>query len=242
MSELKDKRVMVVGGSRGIGLGVALAARDAGAELIIASRNPEKVADQFPGADCVSVDANDEESIQGMFEQVGEIDHLVCTQHSTSSDILPMTMAPIRDIDLESSKRFMLSKYWSQFMVLKIGSAYVSKSGSITLTSGVAGRRFVDNHSVIGPNNCAIEGLALYGARELAPLRVNVVSPGLIETPIYDEIHAGLWGELDKKFSEVNPVGRVGSIDDSARAYIYAMTASYVTGSVLDIDGGFLVA
>ncbi len=242
MKSLENSRLLIVGGSRGIGLGVAMAALNEGMQVTVASRNPDRAADDLQGAKFIKVDANDENSIRNMFSQTGRIDHLVCTQHSASPDVLPAAMAPIHEINLEKAKVFMLSKYWSQFMTMQIGASSVKKDGSITLTSGVAARRFVDKHSVIGPNNCAIEGLAMYGARELAPTRVNVVSPGLVETPIYSDIEDGLWSHLNEKFSAINPVGKVATIEETAIAYIYSMQATYVTGTVLDIDGGFLVS
>ena len=238
---IQNKKVVVIGGSRGIGFGVAKAANELGAAVTIVSRNPQAAADQL-GVACVSTDANSESALRDTFAQLGEIDHLVCTQHNASSELLPFAMTSIDQLDLEKSKQFMLSKYWSQFMSLQIGAPNVREDGSITLTSGVAGTRFVANHSVIGPNNCAIEGLALYGARELAPKRVNVVSPGLVHTPLYDDIDSELWGHLSEEFEKLNPVGWVAESEDVASAYVFAMTARYLTGTVIPIDGGFLTS
>ena len=236
---LKGKAVAVIGGSRGIGLGVATAANELGADVTVISRNPQEAADQL-GVACLSTDATSEDVLRDTFAQLGEIDHLVCTQHNASPDLLPFAMTSLDKLDLEKSKQFMLSKYWSQFMSLQIGAPNVKKNGSITLTSGVAGSNYLDNHSVIGPNNCAINGLALYGARELAPKRVNVVSPGLVHTPLYEDIDPHLWEHLSEEFEKLNPVGWVAEPEDTATAYIFAMTARYLTGTVIPIDGGFL--
>ena len=239
--DLNGKKVAIVGGSRGIGLGVALAASKHGARVTIISRNPQQSAESH-GFEFLRTDANDEATLRKTFEELGQTDHLVCTQHNAGQDVLPFAMTSLDKLDLEKSKQFMLSKYWSQFMCMQIGAPNVAENGSITLTSGVAGRRYLDNHAVIGPNNCAIDGLALYGARELAPKRVNVVSPGLVRTPLYDEIAEGLWDHLSHEFEKLNPVGWVAEIEHTAAAYIYAMTADYLTGTVLPIDGGFLVS
>ncbi|MXW72778.1 MAG: SDR family oxidoreductase [Gammaproteobacteria bacterium] len=236
---LKNETVAIIGGSRGIGLGVAEAAKELGAAVTIISRNPQAAADKL-GVACLSTDARSENALRDTFAQLGEIDHLVCTQHNAQTDLLPFAMTSLDKLDLEKSKQFMLSKYWSQFMSLQIGAPNVKESGSITLTSGVAGSNYLDNHSVIGPNNCAINGLALYGARELAPKRVNVVSPGLVHTPLYDDIDPHLWEHLKADFEKLNPVGWVAEPEHIAAAYIFVLTSPYLTGTVIPIDGGFL--
>jgi NAD(P)-dependent dehydrogenase (short-subunit alcohol dehydrogenase family) len=140
----------------------------------------------------------------------------------------------------EGALAYLEGKFWAQYRFTQAALPLLSPAGSITFTSGVASRKGLPGHTVIAATNGAIEAMARQLAREIAPRRVNVVAPGLTETGAYDHLSPQERQAFFDHVSRQLPLARVAQPCEIARAYLFAMTATYLTGSVIDIDGGLL--
>jgi NAD(P)-dependent dehydrogenase (short-subunit alcohol dehydrogenase family) len=235
---LIDQRIIVIGGSSGIGLAVAKAAEDAGADVLIASSSETKLdhaLKQLSGkVKGVIVNVANEESVQSLFHDIDEIDHIAVTVGTTYKP------AQVAESELSESHKPFLVKYWGQFLVAKYGGPRLSKHGTLTLTSGVWSQRPAKTMAAQASVNAAIEALGRTLALELAPRRVNVVSPGFIDTgKLLAHLPAD---ERAAKLQETKAAGlpsqRAGQAEDVASAFLFAMQNPYLTGQVLFLDGG----
>lgn len=242
MSRLEDQHVVVVGGASGIGLAVARKCAAEGARLTLIGRTESRLreaAGSIPGAGFQLADATCDGALDAAYSAAGSFDHLVTTV-SASSTRLGVTVG-IADMRLEAAREFFEGKFWGQYRSAREALRHIRSTGSITFTSGVAVRRSLPGHTIVAANNAAIEASARQLAKELAPLRVNTISPGLTSTRTYDHYSQA---ERDAFFRRVTgnmPLGRAADASEIAEAYLFAITADYLTGAVIDIDGGFLV-
>jgi NAD(P)-dependent dehydrogenase (short-subunit alcohol dehydrogenase family) len=225
---IEKQRVVVLGGSSGIGYATAQAAARAGAEVVIASRSPERAAAGL-GVRGFAVDLNG--SAEGLFAELGEFDHLVYTAGE------PLTLMPIADLDVDRARDFFGLRYFGALDAVRAAVPHLRPGGSITLTTGTASQRSSAGWAV-GASICgAIEGLTRALAVELAPIRVNAVRPGVTRSP--------LWGEgADQLYADVAaglPLRRIGEVADAADAYLYLIGQPFTTGTVVTVDGGALV-
>jgi len=239
MGSLSGQRVVVVGGSSGMGLGCVEAAAAQGAEVIMVSRNQEKLDAAVAGVSgnvaSVAVNIKDEEQVEQFFSNLGSVDHLVITASSTA-------MAPFVKMESGVAKNFFDTKFWGAFYCAKYAAPLLAKTGSITFVSGVASRRPMKGLSVAGACNGALESLAKSLALELAPIRVNTVSPGLVDTPLYAKMPEEQRKGMYEATAKMLPAGRVGTSSDIGEFILSVMTNAYITGTTLDIDGGNMVA
>jgi NAD(P)-dependent dehydrogenase (short-subunit alcohol dehydrogenase family) len=181
--ELQNKRVIILGGSSGIGLAVAEQASSQGANVVIVSSNPERIqkAMQSIGGDVdgQAVDLSDERAVAALFTKLGPFDHLIFTAGDN------LQLHPLADTDLKQARSAFELRYWSALAAVKYASPLIRKGGSIVLTTGVAGRR-PHKGWVIAASVCGtIEALTRALAIELAPIRVNAVSPGVVRTDLW---------------------------------------------------------
>lgn len=237
--KLHDKRIVVLGGTSGIGLAVALQALDKGASVLVASKRQEAVesaqvqfASRAPSqATADVVDVSSEDAIKEFFAGVGPIDHLVYT----AGEDLPL--GPLRSTDLGRARERFEIRYWGAYAAVKYGAGLIRKDGSIVLTSGFSATRPRPGWTSQASIQAAVEGLTRALALELAPIRVNAVSPGVAQTPRWNAM-AAIDREALYKSAERQPVSRAGTADDIAAAYIYLMENTYATGNILKVDGG----
>jgi len=232
---LKDKRVIIIGGSAGIGLAVAIAAADSGAEVVIASRSAGNLAAaqaRLPGARTVAVDVTDENSVHALFETVGAMDHLVTTA-------AVVNRKPFFDVTAAEAHAAFESKFWGQFYAARCAAKRIRGNGSITLFSGISSRRGTPGLVMTGAINAAIESLSRSLALTLAPIRVNAVSPGYVDTPGHDDA-AGKRRAVLEQVARSIPARRVGRPEEIAQTVLYLMQSEFTTGTVVDIDGGHL--
>jgi NAD(P)-dependent dehydrogenase (short-subunit alcohol dehydrogenase family) len=233
---LKGKRVVVLGGSSGIGLATAQAAAGDGAHVVIASSRKARIDEALAilpaGSEGHALDLADGHATQALFARLGAFDHLVFTAGET------LKLGNLESTDVEAARRFFAVRYWGAYLAAKYGSGSIREGGSIVFTSGIAGKRPRPGWA-LGASICAaMEGLTRALAVELAPIRVNIVSPGVVKTSLWANMSEADRGRLYRQTAEQLPVGHVGDATEIAEAYLYLMRQSYSTGQVLIVDGG----
>jgi NAD(P)-dependent dehydrogenase (short-subunit alcohol dehydrogenase family) len=233
---LDGKRIVVLGGSSGIGLATAQAAAREGASVVIASsrrgRVDEALATLPADAEGHVLNLADDIAVQALFAQLGSLDHLVFTAGET------LRLSSLESTDVEVARRFFGLRYWGAYLAAKYSSGSIRAGGSIVFTSGIAGQRPRSGWA-LGASICAaMEGLTRALAVELAPIRVNIVSPGTVKTPLWAEMAEADREALYRQAAEKLPVRHVGEAAEIAEAYLYLMRQSYCTGQVLVVDGG----
>lgn len=238
--ELKNKTVLVVGGSAGIGLEVAKIAVELGANVHVASRGKTKVNKPLSQATYHECDAKSEASLSTLFSKLNRVDHVAMTVHESAARLGIDTTAD--QMNLSAAMEYADGKFWSQYRVVKAALPYLAPDGSITLSSGVASRGTMANHSAISAVNASIEACARQLAKELAPRRMNVVAPGVTATTTYDAMAAEAREQFVQRIAAMVPLKRIARAEEIALAYIFAMQCGYLTGTVLDPSGGQLVA
>ncbi len=224
---LQNKRILIVGGSSGIGLAVGKLACKAGARLIIASRNAAEKHNDLAttighNIETCSLDVASENETEAVLKKVRSIDHLVITTRPG------ITSAPFAETDFKQAKEAFETKFWGQYQLIQKAQRHISQNGSIVMTSGIAGEKIFKNSSTMSIINSATETFCRSLAVELAPIRVNVVSPGFVAPKSPDV----------EKYARQFPSGKIASPEEVADAYIYLMESSYTTGLSVVIDGG----
>jgi NAD(P)-dependent dehydrogenase (short-subunit alcohol dehydrogenase family) len=232
---LAGSHVVVVGGSSGIGLAVARAAAEAGARVTVASRRPDRAADELPGATILAVDVRDDASVEAAFGQIGALDHLVCT--AAGGFPAGLFRAPAEDV-----RALMESKFWGQYRCARAAAPLLPPEGSITFTSGIRSRRPLAGLGAFTVVNTAVEGLGRALALELAPVRVNVIAPGTIDTPVFDGLSPDARAQAMERAARYTTAGRIGLPHEVADVFLLSLTNRFLTGAVIDIDGGGLLA
>ncbi|OLZ66405.1 short-chain dehydrogenase [Streptomyces sp. IMTB 2501] len=233
---LQGQRIVVIGGTSGIGLAVAEGAAREGAGVVVASRRQESVDAALKllgdGAEGQLLDATDEDAVRGFFTGAGAFDHLVYTAGES------LLLEPLARADVVRARQFMDTRLWGAYTAVKYGAGSIRPGGSVVLTTGTAGRRPMPGSSAASALCGAMESLARALAVELAPVRVNAVSPGVVRTELWRELPEADRECLFRSSAESLPVGRVGEPADVAEAYLYLMRGGYSTGSVVVVDGG----
>jgi NAD(P)-dependent dehydrogenase (short-subunit alcohol dehydrogenase family) len=232
--QLAGKKVVVVGGSSGIGLSTAELAKREGADVIIASRNAEKldaIAEKL-NVIAIPTDVTDDKSVANLFKSAGPVDHVVVTAAQ-------LRTGPFKSVAMEDVRSTMESKFWGAWRVAR--AVEVRQGGSITLVSGFLSVRPRPNAAITSAANAALESLSRALALELAPVRVNCISPGIIDTPIRAAMPEEARKDMLAKAAASLPVGRVGLGEDVAQMILAVMTNGFATGSTVYLDGGALV-
>ncbi|MGF1472828.1 MAG: SDR family oxidoreductase [Rubrobacteraceae bacterium] len=232
---LEDKRIVVIGGGSGMGLAVAHAAAAQDAEVIISGRNVQKLEEAASGisgrVQVAQLDLTDEDSVAQMFERVDTLDHLVVTGASGSPG--EFLSQPVTE-----AQYFMDSKFWGAFRAARYAAPRLREKGSITFNSGGFAVTPTAGAALVTASLAALEMLGKSLALELAPIRVNSVRPGTIETPLWNEMPESDRRKLFEEAANRAPVGRVGQPEDVALAVLFLINHEYITGTVLDVNGG----
>ena len=234
---LAGKRVVVVGGGSGIGFAVAELAREAGAEVVVASSRAATVdaaVERLPGATGRVVNLRDEAGVAEFFRELGAFDHLALT----AGDWGGAMFAPTTDIDFAQARDGFAVRFWGALAAAKHGCRTIARDGSITLTSGMLSHRPVKGAPIATAVGGAVEFLARGLAVDLAPVRVNAVCPGLILT---EQVTKTMPEARIHAFVDPLPIPRAASPAECAKAYVYLMLNGYATGQILPVDGGGLL-
>jgi NAD(P)-dependent dehydrogenase (short-subunit alcohol dehydrogenase family) len=229
---LSGKRVLVLGASVGIGLAVAAAARQQGADILIVSSRKERLDRALKSLPSTGVAGQVVDLSDALFERASAFDHLVFTAGEK------LHLEPVTNIQLDAARGFFKLRFWGAFMAAKYGSPHIRPGGSITLTNGIAGLRPRKGWTVAASICGATEALTRALAVELAPIRVNAVCPGPVKTELWSEMPEAEREAMYRETAHRLPVGRVGEAQDLAQTYLYLMQEPYSTGQVIVVDGG----
>ena len=237
---LADQHVVVIGGSSGMGLATAHAASREGAAVTVVSSTRERVdaalAELPRPCRGVVLDVRDTDAVTGFFEQAGELDHLVFTAGDAFS---PRRLA---ELSVTEARALFEVRFWGAVAVVASAVPHLSKSGSIALTTGTVGQRPVPGAALAAAGAGATEGLVRGLAAELSPVRVNAVRAGAVRTPLWDRAPQAQREAAFASLASRTLMGTMGEPEDIALAHLYLMENRYVTGTVLTVDGGLLLA
>jgi NAD(P)-dependent dehydrogenase (short-subunit alcohol dehydrogenase family) len=238
VASLAGKHVVVLGGTSGFGFGVARAALDEGARVTIGSRSEERVREACRRLGNAvrgeAVDITDRPGLDKFFARLGGFDHLAVT----AGDAL--LSKKLLEMSEEEARGAFEVRFWGQFHAVRAAYPQISRSGSITLVSGGLSRRPGPGRAIYTAALAGLEGLVKGFAAELAPVRVNAVTAGTVDTELWHRMpEAERLAHFERAAARL-PVGRVGRPEDIAEAYLYLMKNGFSTGQSIVVDGGAL--
>jgi NAD(P)-dependent dehydrogenase (short-subunit alcohol dehydrogenase family) len=231
-----NQRVVIIGGSSGIGLATARILAEAGANVVIAGRQREKVDQALATLEgSVTgevVDATSREEIQNFFRHIGPFDHLVLTLASNFG------AGEFRTLDFDQLRRAFETKFWPQLIAAQTSLDFLRKDGSLTIVSAITAHTAFAGASGFAAVNGALEAMVPTLALELQPLRVNAVSPGGIATPFWDELPSEAREAFFAQSAAITPVKRFGRPENVAQVIAMLIDNSFITSTIIDCDGG----
>jgi NAD(P)-dependent dehydrogenase (short-subunit alcohol dehydrogenase family) len=233
---LEEQRAVVIGGTSGIGLAAARQLCRAGAQVWVTGRSADKAkaaaAEIGDRARTEAVNARDASELRAFFARVGEFDHLIVALGGGSA------IGAFKDLDEARMRAGFDNKFWPYLNAVRNGVGHIRGSGSITLITGAAGRRAIKGTSGLAAVNGALHAMIGPLALEFAPIRVNAISPGLIDTPYWDRMSDNARRAMYERSAASVPVGRVGAPSDVGHAVLFLVSNQFTTGAILDCDGG----
>lgn len=232
---INNKHVVIAGGNSGIGFAVAQQAVSQGAKVTLIGRSEEKLTNAVKRLDgqasLVVMDLGDEQAAKTGFEKIGSYDYFVLS----AADL---TYSPLADMEREAIERMLATKFWGPVHLAKYGLKNLASDGAIVLFSGLAADRPAVGTSMVSALNAGVEGLTRALAIELAPVRVNAISPGVVRTEgwhfMSEADREGFFASLDTSL----PVRHTGKPEELAHAVLFALTNTYMTGEVIHVNGG----
>jgi NAD(P)-dependent dehydrogenase (short-subunit alcohol dehydrogenase family) len=230
---LQGKTVVVVGQGGGIARAVTILARSEGARVVVAGRDKARLAAAYgdTGIDVEFVDVTDDSSIAALAERLGTVDHVV-------SAVSARARGRLDQLERASLLKSFDTKVIGPLMLTKYFAAQINRGGSFVLFSGFPAFKINVGFLGVAITDGAVDFLTRSLAVELAPIRVNAISPGVIDSGAWDSL--GEQGKRDhfENVSHTNLAQRMGTAEDVADAALFAMTNTFVTGVTLKVDGG----
>ena len=234
MAKLAGQKALVFGGTSGIGLATALKLRDLGAEVVAISRQPDK-AGTLDGITLAACDVRDRNAVDALLQQHAPIDILISA--ATGGE---RASGPFVAMDMDAYQGS-FDKLWGYANIVRYGVPQLSDTGSITLVSGSPARKAKAGQSALASVGGAVEQFVRAVASEIAPKRLNVVSPGLIDTPMFGEDAEGRRPFLEQA-TATNLIPRPGTPEEVADGILFVVTNPFTTGTTVDVDGGWLLS
>jgi NAD(P)-dependent dehydrogenase (short-subunit alcohol dehydrogenase family) len=235
MSALAGQTVVVLGGSAGIGLETARAARAEGAEVILAARNADRLrgaAQEVGARSSAAFDAADPEALERFFADLPTpVDHVMVTAGRPY-------YGPIADMDFAAARRSLDDHFWVAIHLARLATSAVRPAGTLVFMGGTGGRHTDIGLSVISAMTAAMPALVANLALEIAPVRVNLIAAGFVDTPLSAQLLADGLDERREQLRAGLPIGRVVQPQDVAALALHLMTNDALTGATYDIDGG----
>jgi len=236
---LDNQTAVVFGGTSGIGFAIARRLSGAGARVVVTGRDRDKLQRtlaELGGANervrGELFDARDRQALDAFFARTGPIDHLVLSLGGGEG------AGEFLQLDLQVLRRGFEDKFWPQVEAAQASLATLRPGGTVTFITGMAARLSSPGIAGLAAINGALEAMIENLARELGPVRVNAVSPGVIDTPWWDRFPAEIRDGIFRQQAETLPVGRMGRADDVAQAAQFLIESRYMTGTVIECDGG----
>jgi NAD(P)-dependent dehydrogenase (short-subunit alcohol dehydrogenase family) len=237
--EIRGRKAIVLGGTSGIGLEAARQLVEGGAQVVAASRSDanRETATRVLGPKAVvrEVDVLDRDGLAALFREQAPFDILVCA--ATGG---PRALGPFLEMDLDGFQGS-FAKLWGYTNAVRLGTSSMSDDGTIVLVSGYPARRPSPGASAISTVGNAVEGFARAIASEIVPRRINVVSPGVISTPMFN-LDAELRDTFLASATESFAIPRAGESAEVASAIMFLIENEFVTGTTVDVDGGALLS
>ena len=232
--DVEGKKALVFGGTSGIGLATVMQLQAAGANVVAISRDPSKAGD-IPGVTLRGCDVRDADALTALFQGEGPFDILISAATGGSR-----AAGPFLKMDMAGFQGS-FDKLWGYTNVVRFGAEHLSEYGSIVLVSGAPARRAKPGQSAIAAVGGAVEQFSRAIAAELAPRRINVVSPGVIDTPMFGD-DAEARGKMLVGATGKNLIPRAGTPDEVAKAIVFAVENDFVTGTTIEVDGGWILS
>jgi NAD(P)-dependent dehydrogenase (short-subunit alcohol dehydrogenase family) len=233
--ELAGQIVVVIGGSAGIGLETARRARAEGAEVILAGRNPERLqaaATELRATATATFDANDSAALQAFFERLeGRVDHVMVTAGAPY-------YAPLAEMDFDEARRALQEHPMLMAGVARYGAGKVRPGGTLLFMGGTGGRHPSSGVGLVSAMTAALPALTASLALEIAPVRINLIAAGFVDTPLSASILGDALQRRREELRDTLPIGRVVQPADVAALAVHIMTNTALTGATYDIDGG----
>ena len=233
--DINGKKAIVFGGTSGIGLSATQMLSDKGAHVIALSRNPDKLKTVPKNVTTKKMNVLDRDALEKFFQEVGEYDILVKSATGGARAV-----GPFLSMDLDGYKAS-FDKLWGYTNVVRFGTKFLKDSGNIVLVSGSPARKCRPGQIAISSVGGAVEAFARGRAPEIAPKRINIVSPGIIDTPM-SPLQGKEREDYYKNTTNNNLIPRAGTPDEVAAGIIFAIENEFITGTTIDIDGGWLIS
>ncbi len=233
--DVAGKKAIVFGGTSGIGLATAMQLAELGANVISVSRNPDKAVNINKNISLESCDVRDPEALARLFKKHAPFDILISAATGGTR-----AFGPFLEMDMDGYKAS-FDKLWGYANVVRYGAEHLSETGSIVLVSGSPARKTKPGQVALSSVGGAVEALVRAIAPEIAPRRINVVSPGVIDTPMV-EIEGAEREALFKEMTKGNLIPRAGTADEVAQGIVFMIQNDFVTGTTIDVDGGWLLS
>jgi NAD(P)-dependent dehydrogenase (short-subunit alcohol dehydrogenase family) len=231
--DLAGKKALVFGGTSGIGLSTATMLRDAGANVVAVSRDPSK-AKGLSGVTLAECDVRDRSGLTALFEAQAPYDILISAATGGTR-----AAGPFLEMDLDAYQAS-FDKLWGYANVVRLGAPLLSERGVVVLVSGAPARRARPGQCALASVGGAVEQLTRAVATEIAPRRINVVSPGVIDTPMFGP-DADKRARMLEGATSRHLIPRAGTPDEVAQGILFVVQNDFVTGTTIDVDGGWLL-
>lgn len=232
--DVAGKKALVFGGTSGIGLATSRRLAALGAEVVAISRNPDRAGELPSGVTTRACDVLDRDGLQALFAECAPFDILISA--ATGGD---RAIGPFATMDMDGFAGS-FRKVWGYANVVRFGVEHLPADGTIVLVSGSPARTHRPGMVAVGSAGAAVETLARYLAVEIAPKRINIVAPGTIDTPM-NPLEGDARTKAYERATAGNLIARAGTADEVAQAIVFVVLNDFVTGTTVDVDGGWLL-